>query len=165
MAARTGSDRPSCRLLCLGNDLLADDALGIIVADLLRQRVPASVEIIETMETGLSLMDYLADARHVIVVDTVITGKAKPGTVYVLREKDFAEAAGSSPHYVGLFEGLSLARLLGLEVPEEVVIVAVEGADCHTVGGKMSQEVKDAIPVVLRKVRDVLASMQNIRSE
>jgi hydrogenase maturation protease len=146
------------RVLCLGNDLLADDALGIVVADRIRERVSPEIDVVDTMETGFSLMEYLLDVRRMVVVDTVMTGKAVPGTVYVVREQDVKEVSGGSPHYIGLFEGLELGRELGLNVPDDLVIVAVEGGDCRTVGGLMSQSVHDAIPIVLAQVSEILHS-------
>ncbi|MGD0012929.1 MAG: hypothetical protein ABSD56_00675 [Bryobacteraceae bacterium] len=42
--------------------------------------------------------------------------------------------------------GLALARQLSLDAPEEITIIAVEAADCHTVGGSMHPAVAAAIP-------------------
>ncbi len=146
------------RVLCLGNDLLADDALGIVVAERIRERVPVEVDVVETMETGFGLMDYLLDVRRMVVVDTVLTGGASPGTMYLVRERDVKDASGGSPHYTGLFEGLELGRRLGLAVPTDLVIVAVEGDDCRTVGGLMSQAVYDSIPLVIEQVCEIVDS-------
>jgi hydrogenase maturation protease len=146
------------RVLCLGNDLLADDALGIVVADRVRETLPDEIEVIDTMETGFGLMEYLLDARRMVVVDTVMTGTAPPGTVYVVCEEDVKQVSGGSPHYIGLFEGLELGRMLDLRVPVELVIVAVEGSDVRTVGGLMSEAVHDSIPAVVQRVKEIVHS-------
>lgn len=146
------------RVLCLGNDLLADDALGIVAAERLRTRLPASVEVAATTETGFRLLDYLLYAHRVIVVDTILTGHAPPGTVLVVREDDVRQVPGGSPHYVGLFEALDIGRMLQQPVPEEMLIVAVEGDDLRTVGGGMGEAVRAALPRVLALVEEMAQS-------
>jgi len=143
------------RVLCLGNDLLADDAFGLLVARQLRAQLPG-IEVVETMESGFRLLDYTLGAASLLVIDTVLTGKARPGTVHVLSEAEFASAPGGSPHYLGLFETLALGRRLGLPVPSEVVILAVEAADCLTIGGAIDPAVQAALPVVVDLARKLI---------
>jgi len=182
MAASTASSPPPAagptRVLCLGNDLIADDALGVVAARWLCRRLagvgvplppgpafdPAAtirafqhpragaVEVVETALTGMYLLEAVVGASRLIVIDTVVTGASPPGSVQVLAEDDFTGPPGGSPHYIGLFETLQLARGLGLPVPGEVVIVAVEAADYLTVGGRMTASVGAAVPVVVEKV-------------
>lgn len=166
------------RVLCLGNDLISDDALGIVAARQLTRRLAAagtpatarhsfdpaltalafelpgigSVEIMETALTGMYLLEAVVGASRLIVVDTVVTGASDPGTVLELKEGDFDGPRGGSPHAIGLLETLDLARALGLEVPADVVILAVEAGDDLTVGGDMTAPVKAALPIVVERV-------------
>ena len=153
--------RTSTRVLCLGNELLADDALGAVVAEQLRQVLPGTVEVVFTSATGFDLLDEVLGTSRLLVVDTIETGTRPPGTVHLLREEDVQPVPGDSPHYVGLFETLKLGRKLQLDVPQEVIIVAVEPADCLTVGGALSPAVKAAIPLVVNLVRS-LASLPRL---
>jgi hydrogenase maturation protease len=146
------------RILCLGNELLADDSLGCVVAEHIRQFAPAEVEVVSTPESGFHLLDYVVNTSHLVVIDTVVTGTAAPGTVYALQEKDFRTTAGRSPHYVGLQETLVLARALHLPVTETVVVLAVEAADCTTLGGTMHPAVRAAVPVLLGMIRERIES-------
>jgi hydrogenase maturation protease len=86
------------------------------------------------------------------VIDSVQTGRAAPGTIYVVREEDVRSAAGSTPHGTGLFDTLALARTLGFRVPQEVTILGIETADCLTLGGEMHPAVAAAIPEVVERV-------------
>jgi len=135
------------RILCLGNELLADDAFGVLAAEEIGRRFP-HLDVIFTSDSGLQLIDYLEGIEFLVVVDSIQTGKAPPGTVYVLRSSDITSVSGPSPHYIGLFETLRLARKLLLNVPEDIVILAVEVADCLTLGGKMHDKVKSAVSLV-----------------
>jgi len=141
--------RVATRVLCLGNPLLADDAFGAAVAAALPGCVPAEVEVVHSDLTGFGLLDDLLGTTRLIIVDTVRTERSPPGTVYIVREGDLRTAPGPSPHYVGIFEMLSLARLLRLPAPREVVILAVEASDCITVGGAMHPAVRAAVPLVV----------------
>jgi len=162
-------------VLCLGNELIADDALGIVAARRLHGRLAAAgapmapappvdsavtvraydlpgvgpVEVVATALTGMYLLEAVVGAARLIVVDTVVTGAVEPGTVLELREDDLAGPRGGSPHYIGLLETLDLARGLGLQVPGDVVVVAVEAGDSVTVGGEMTAPVEAAVPVVV----------------
>jgi hydrogenase maturation protease len=144
------------RVLALGNDLLADDAFGIVVAERLRDRFAGRIEVIDTAETGLRLLDHLLGVRRLVVVDTVRTGREEPGTLYILRAEDVDHARGASPHAVGLFETLEAARAMRLPAAEEVVIVAVEAADCETIGGAMTPSVRGAVETAVDRVAEMV---------
>ncbi len=151
----TETQAPRVRVLCLGNELLADDSLGAAVAEAMRGLASPEVEILHTPESGFHLLDYVLGARSLVVIDTVISGAAPPGTIHVFREDDLRTAPGGSPHAVGLQETLAVARALGLQVPENTVIFAVEAADCSTLGGAMHPAVRAAIPQLVSMVREV----------
>lgn len=145
------------RILCLGNELLADDSFGLVVAEHLRLCTAPETEVVSTPEAGFHLLDYVLNTRRLVVVDSVMTGKAPVGTIYVLHEDELNVITGGSPHYVGLYESLVLGRTLNLRVAEEVVIVAVEIADCTTLGGEMHSALQAAIPEVIRIVQTLMA--------
>jgi hydrogenase maturation protease len=148
---------PVTRLLALGNDILADDAFGIRVAGEARRLFGDRLDVVESAEAGMALLDHVHNCNRLMVVDTMVTGQAAPGTITTLRNEKFRVVPGGSPHYVGLFEALQLAGKLGLQVPEEVTIFVVEAADTLTVGGPMTPAVEAAMPNVLEQIRRLLA--------
>ena len=145
---------PDTRILCLGNELLADDAFGQVVAEELGRRFP-HLDVVFTTDSGFHLIDYLSEVSRLIVVDTILTGFVPPGTLHVLSTSDIKSRPGPSPHYVGLFETLQLARELLLNVPDDVVILAVEAADCLTLGGTMHPAVESAVGLVAELVAEI----------
>jgi len=176
-----GGDGPVAgptRVLCLGNELISDDGLGIVAARSLLQRLALAgtpvrpgpshdpavtvrafelprvgpVEVVETALTGMYLLEAVLGASRLIVIDSVVTGTTDPGTVLELKESDLAGPRGGSPHYIGLLETLDVARALDLDVPVDVAIVAVEAGDYKTVGGEMTAPVGAAVPVVVERV-------------
>jgi hydrogenase maturation protease len=153
-------DRRSARLLCLGNDLLADDAFGYVAAEELRRRMPADVEVVFTANTGIGLIDHLGQATLLVVVDTVVTGRADPGTIFVVEEGDLSSVPGGSPHYVGLFETLALRRALEMATADRLVIIAVEASGNLTLGGEMHPAVRAALPVVVERVTELVNAVR-----
>jgi hydrogenase maturation protease len=139
--------------------LLADDAFGQVAAEELRRRFP-QIDVVFTTDSGLQLIDYLSGVQRLIAVDTIQTGTVSPGTLFVLRTSDFQLSFGPSPHYVGLFETLELARKLLLNVPNDVIILAVEAADCLTLGGTMHDAVKSAVALVAELVGELAHNWQ-----
>ena len=51
---------PPIRILCLGNELLADDAFGLAAAEELRRRFP-QMDVVFTTDSGFHLIDYLTE--------------------------------------------------------------------------------------------------------
>jgi hydrogenase maturation protease len=146
---------PEIRVLCLGNELLADDALGLVAAEELRRRFP-HLDVVFTTDSGFHLLDYLSDYTLLVVVDSIQTGQVPGGTVLIFPKANIQAPPGPSPHYVGLFETLQLGRKLVLPVPEEVIILAVEAVDCLTLGGEMDPAVKSAVGLVAELVGEIV---------
>jgi hydrogenase maturation protease len=150
--------RAPTRVLGLGNEILADDAFGILVAQRIRDvAARGEVEVAVSSEAGFRLLDAILDCSRLVVVDTVETGRAAPGTIYVTDERDLPAARAQCPHGLGLFDALALGRQLDLPVPEQVTIVAVEAADCLTVGGSMHPAVIAAVARVAELILNVYA--------
>lgn len=171
------------RVLCLGNELISDDGIGPVVARVLGERLASAatsatpeppadpavksrtfelpgvgtIELAETALTGMYLLELVVGASRLIVVDSVVTGTSEPGTVMELREHDLDGPRGSSPHYIGLLETLDLARALGLDVADDIVIVAIEAGDFWTVGGPMTDRVRASVPSVVERTLDLIA--------
>ena len=65
-------------LLGLGNDILTDDAVGLYVVRELQPKLAAhpSIDIRETTEMGLALLDFITGYRAVVMVDSIQIGRA-----------------------------------------------------------------------------------------
>jgi hydrogenase maturation protease len=146
------------RLLGLGNEILADDAFGILAAREVARRFQGEIEVVQSSSAGYDLMDHLLGARRLLVVDTIVTGRARPGAISVFTADRVQPAPGGSPHFLGLFEVLAVGRKLHLDVPKEIIVIAVEASDCVTVGGPIHPDVQSAIPEVVELVGQFLAN-------
>lgn len=119
--------RPAVLVLGLGNVLLGDDGVGAAaVARLERDyRIPPEVRLVEGGTLGLSLLDEIAEAGHVILVDAVATDE-EPGTLVRLDGADVMDAVRDrlSVHQVGVADLLNAARLIG-RYPASVVLLGL----------------------------------------
>jgi hydrogenase maturation protease len=135
----------------IGNDLRHDDGAGLAVARRLIETDCASVAVATSSGQAADLLDLLATAEEVIVVDAATTG-AVPGTVHRFdRGRSLAGGfrAGGS-HDAGLSEALALAEVLGT-LPRQLVVYGIEGAR-FDVGTGLSTEVAGAVQEVTDRI-------------
>ncbi len=147
-------------VLGLGNELIADDAAGIIAARMVREAIGGdaigsaegfSVDVVECSVSGAALLDVLAHYDKAIIIDAVLTGRAPPGTIHELDPSRLGRALAPSAHYCGLPEVLELAKKLSIPFPGEIAILAVEVADPYTIGAEVSASVRAALPELARR--------------
>jgi len=144
-------------VLGLGNDLLGDDAVGVMAVRELGRRLPdGAVDLCETALHGLALMDFFIGYERAIIIDAIITGQHPVGTVLTLQPGDFAPVAGPSPHYTGLPEVMALARAMKIPFPSEIAILAVEILGPTVIGARPSAAILAALPDVVDRVTATL---------
>lgn len=141
-------------VLGLGNDLIADDAVGIIAARELSKSLPDGVEVQESSVTGVALLERFTGFEKAIVIDAIISPENPPGEILELDPSRFTRVLAPSPHYSGFGELFLLAGEMDLDFPEEVKIFAMSVTDILTIGGEMTQKVKAAVPALVGKVED-----------
>jgi len=144
-------------VLGLGNELLADDGFGVLVAREIERSFPGQIDVVCSSAAGFNLLDDLLGAPRLVVVDTIVTGCSKPGTIHVFRADQIPNAPGVAPHFLGLFEVLEVARQLHLDLPQEILVMAVEASDCATIGGVMHPDVRSAMNTVVNRIGQFLA--------
>lgn len=136
----------------VGNAYRRDDGLGPAVAESLRGRIPANVEIVECEQELSRLLDAWDGADAAIVVDAV-EPEDSPGAVH-----RFDATAGPIPvrafrtstHGFGLGEAIELARALG-RLPRAVIVFGIEGVD-FTAGPGLSGLVAPAVELVANAI-------------
>ena len=148
------SPSPRLLLLGLGNDILTDDAVGLRVVHELRRELAGhpSIDIRETTEMGLALLDFITGYPAVVIVDSIQTGRVAPGFLHELDAAALNQLTGRTPHFLGLSETLALGRQLGLAMPEQVKIFAIEVADAFTLGTTLTPALQAALPAIVARV-------------
>lgn len=144
-------------ILALGNDLLGDDAAGPLAARELDKLVNTDeIEIIETGEAGLALMEVLTGYEKALIIDSVQTCQKPPGTVIEFSPDDFRKVIAPSPHYAGLPEILASAKRFELPMPSELRILAIEVANPFDFAECMTPDVEKGFPDLVAKAREIV---------
>ena len=143
-------------VLCLGNDVLTDDAFGFRVGEgLARPEVTDGAEVCMAAVAGFALLDIMNGREDVLVVDTVLTGKAIPGTLHFFPKGYWTPGRGLvSSHEISLPTALKLGRMLGYEMPENIDVLAVEAADVQTLSEEMTPAVTAAVKPAITLVEE-----------
>ena len=94
---------------------------------------------------------------RVIIIDALKSpaeAGREPGEVVRHEAKDFKGGHRyGSAHSIGLDTALELGHQLGYDMPEEVIVFAIEAADVETFGEELSPPVAAAAEQVLDLVR------------
>lgn len=136
----------------VGNPLYKDDGLGNRIIDILSAKYsfPNSVRLIES-GSMTDLIDFMDDYRHIIVIDTIATGK-KPGEMLSFELDEMRLALNSLSHSTGFLEALKK-----LKDRPDIFFICIEPEDL-SLGTGLSITVSGKIPDVIKMVRDKLSS-------
>ena len=146
----------SVLLLALGNDIMGDDAVALVAARILEKQFASDVDFVVSSEGGLSLLEILSGYDQVLLLDSIVTGKHRPGTVLEFSRGDFDKALGSSPHYAGLPEVLGIARQLNIDFPEQIRVLAIEIETPYDFRETLTEVIEQAIPDYVEKAGQIL---------
>jgi hydrogenase maturation protease len=154
-------------VLGLGNDILSDDAVGLHVARQIRLRLSDNdgIEVQETSEMGLSLLDYIVGFEDLVLVDAVQTGQSPPGFLHELDLSRLKVLPMVSPHFLGIGEMVALGRRLGLPVPRRVKIFAIEVQDPFTVSVRMTPPLRRVLRRIALRVLAAARRLAGDRNE
>jgi len=141
-------------VLGLGNDILCDDAIGLrVVREVRRQLRPdEEIDVEETEEMGLCLLDYISGYRGLVLVDSIQRGTISAGEGLEIRADARRTLAYSAPHFLGIGETLALGRELGLPMPDSICILAIEVEEPHLLSTEMTPPLQRALPILVQRV-------------
>lgn len=145
-------------LVGLGNPILGDDGVGWEIIREVEQKRPG-VESLCVAVGGIGLMEQLVGYDRVILVDSLDSGLAPPGTVHSFLLSEMPNRTSghtASAHDTSLQNALEVGRLLGAHLPDQVMIVAVESQEVYEFSETFSLAVANAIPIAVHKVLELL---------
>ena len=124
----SASPHKSVLVLGIGNLVMGDDGVGVLVAQQLQQRYrfPDNVEVMDGGTLGLDLLPKLENISNLIMIDAVETGKPAGTCVRLYGEElPIALETKLSPHQMGLKDLLAVSSLMG-HTPKEMVLIGVQ---------------------------------------
>jgi hydrogenase maturation protease len=158
---------PRVRVVCIGNNLIGDDAAGYEVYRILTETaLPSDMGVTYMEMAGIDLLDELRGEQVLIIVDAVRFG-AQPGTLHLLPWEEIPRASGLpvSAHGIGVRESIEIGRILYSEkMPRSVYLLGIEGDCFDTFGESMTPQVRSAARVaadLVLRCADLLLHMQS----
>lgn len=144
----------SAIVLCIGNELIADDAVGFEVYTRLRD---SGVRVEYCSVGGIDMLPLLQGENELIVVDAVQLG-APAGHLHVLPWEELpANSTAISAHGLGLREAIEIGNILYPgEMPERVTLIGIEGRCFNRTRDFMTTEVAAAIDKAAAAVVGIL---------
>ena len=148
-------------IIGLGNPILTDDGVGVKVAyaveEALSPNIPENITVIEASAGGLRLMELMVGYDRIILIDAIMTsnshdyGKIHQMTLDDLRQITPTEHS-TSAHDTSLVVALDAGESLGLHMPKEFNIIAVEVENVMDFSDEPTPAVAKAIPKVTKIV-------------
>jgi hydrogenase maturation protease len=146
-------------ILGIGNILWADEGFGVRVVEEIHRDylLPDDVAVMDGGTQGLYLVQYVKEARRLLVFDAVDFDQP-PGTLAVVRDGDVPHFFGCrklSLHQTGFQDVLAAATLLG-GGPEKLALVGVQAEELDDWGGSLSATIRAQIDPAIATGLDIL---------
>jgi len=141
-------------IIGMGNPVLTDDSVGVKIAQDLQRRLAGQdgVTAVELHTGGMRLVETMAGYDCAMVIDAIISGEA-PGTIHKLDVADLPRTRfAHSSHDGNLGAAFELARAVGLHIPSDIRIWAIEAADVATFSENLTPCVERAAAQVTQEV-------------
>jgi len=141
-------------LLGLGNPILKDDSVGLkVVRELGDKITKEDVHVEEASFANIDILEAIGSYDRLIIVDSIKTEGGRPGELYQLSLDDLRSTLHlSCPHDINLATALELGKRLGMHVPGEIRIYAIEIEDNQTFSETCSPSVERAIPQIVKEI-------------
>jgi len=153
------------QILCIGNELVCDDGVGIRIGRILSELcLPDGVSVVLSPQLGFDLLDVVASADRIVLVDAMSTGRPV-GTCVALegRAIERYSAGASASHSIGIAELMKLANQLAPQrQPTSLRFVGVEGVAFAEYGTGLTPEVAAAIPAAVEAVLRLVGASDEV---
>jgi hydrogenase maturation protease len=155
-------------VLGMGNTLLSDDGIGIIIKRYLEHRFndEPDIDFVETSWGGFRIIDIISGYDYAVVVDSIKSGNKPQGYIYHLTADDFLPTLRlTSCHDINFATALKLAESLNAKVPADIDIFAVEVENNYTISEQISPSLWKSIVKCSEEIIKRLVSKKIIKAE
>lgn len=134
-------------ILGLGNPILKDDAVGLIVSRKLYERAGSKhTDLFESEVTGFKILDVISGYNKIVIIDAVKTNDGKVGEIYKFKINDLKMSNRlRSPHDVSLFHAIEIGKKLNMSITDDITIYAIEVNDPYTFGECLTNELETKV--------------------
>ncbi len=143
-------------IIGIGNPVLRDDGAGIYAARMIKRSLKdldeLSVDVEETAQAGLELIELMEGYEKGILIDSIKTPESDVGTIYKLGVEELNRRDPLSVHLMDITTALELGKKVGVKLPGSLSIYAIGVLDNSTFGEEMTPEVKQKLPDLVHRI-------------
>jgi len=145
-------------VLGIGNTLMGDEGVGVVVARGLEQQGRShGVRIVDGGTGGFHLLEYFQDYRRVVLIDATLDG-GPPGRLTMLRPRFSSDYPPTlTAHDIGLKDLIDAVHLLDSQ--PEIVLFTISVVAVDRPALDLSPPVRAAVPGAVRSIAQFLASL------
>jgi hydrogenase maturation protease len=149
--------RPKTLILGMGNPILSDDGVGLVLAERLKGMIDG-VDVASNPMIDLSLLDDILGYEVVYLIDAMTTRAGIPGELKKIHEDDSVGTLHLfSSHGMNFFELMKLGRSLGYDMPKVGGIYGIEIGDEVEFNESLSPVIQGRIEEIVESIcRDVM---------
>jgi hydrogenase maturation protease len=153
-----------CLILGFGSDALSDDGLPVRLVNDLKIAEKRDFFHFETSPVGgLELLDLLNGFDSVVLIDTQLTSRREAGEIHDFTPYDFEETFHlSSQHDLTFHEAFRFANEMGISMPGEIRIIAIEIVENKKLSFEFSDEIEKKYQSILSYLCRVLDKISGI---
>lgn len=148
-------------ILGLGNPILSDDGIGPrLVSELASVMTDPRIVFDTCACGGLEIMESISGYERVIFIDAIRTSGGKAGTIFHFTPEDFRETSNlSNQHEINFLTTLRLGNLLGLKLPSDIHIIAVEIAEDRIFSEELTPAVSERFPSIVEETIAIISQL------
>jgi len=143
-------------ILGMGNPILSDDGVGLLIAESLKDRIPG-VDVALSAMIGLSLFDLIIGYDALFIIDAMTTVNGKFGELKKISEHDrHGTLHLFSSHGLNIFELMALGIRCGLPMPHLAAVYGIEIGNEVAFSENLSPPLSEKLPGI---VADIIADI------
>jgi hydrogenase maturation protease len=139
-------------ILGMGNPILTDDGVGIVVANALEGKVNGA-DVATSAMIGFDLLDAITEYDKVYLIDAMCT---RDGIVGEVKKISKEGGAGTmhlfTSHGMHFFELMELGKRCGLNMPEIGAVYGIEIGDNVCFGNSLTMELQERMAPIMDKI-------------
>lgn len=141
-------------IIGLGNPILSDDRVGLLIIDELEKRnTNPDISFVRLSSGGMTIVDASDGFDEAVLVDSIYSGQFPVGSLAILTPENFSETLHiSNVHDINFATALKMGEEMGVKIPKAFRIYAIEVREVLTFGLEMTKEVSENLPSFIDEI-------------
>lgn len=142
-------------IIGIGNEFRGDDFVGLLIARLLKQKLP-DTKIIESNGDITELLNYFTEFNSIIIIDAAITDNENSigecTHLVVNKNSQIFDLKTFSSHLMGVIEAIKIAKHLNA-LPEEIHIYGIAGMNFNltsTISERLLKKIENITETIIK---------------